>query len=1169
MFDQLPKHTRDSEENIHGFVRLNRTYYTTWSSLSGKLYETQFIRNITTCIKLQTCVCPTFANGWYIGYYNDCITFVNRRTPEVCKHVSYGNVTVNHLFFLPYTNWLIVNTAGGCYRHELDTAGGVISIGDKIIMSECVSLIAVEEYDSAVIALSYVSTISLIWTASWKIHHSFACTHVVCMAVSGHHLVAITLQRDIYNWDCVTGNLLTVFKGGWHTPTHVTIFENVLELGILTLDAEKNILALWAVNKRVDFDWPVQRISSNVDLVLTYQFEDNIKAARLYNNNIVYSTCSEVVQTQLILKSQSWQKKWLSWVNDPRTSLQEPPTSQNAIIKTMSTWSSNIFSCIDEQDIQNSLADVSFMIEDPIVFAEFERYVSKHVQTMYGVLRETCFNLMTYFYKLNIRIAHVLHSLDLPVLDLDYVLWVVAITVYDIKPSTELRKHAWKSLKTDTLLILEFLDLVQDDIVEWDIFLHHANIFLFINSENVIRSCEEGYENNWLKLFSNIKHVEFYCSENVELAWKSFTSYVLDSTRISDYELPNASDGKWEETSVIGNALWVKVNGIVRHSSYVDPKLPVLVWVPHVRISVPNNSVERALHVLDNDRWVSVKTWKHMEHACEPGYRIKNSNGDHGIIISWPMALMTSGNVVEIKMGDSIMYRPNYCNFSIEHMLRCSATSLIVQLMVDNDIPDITDNYKSVILNFLKPDSMREISCILWDLPISTFNIDNGLIWFGTETGQIIQKHIGSSKNEHIEIFGHTSKINDIQFDSNKCFTASDDGTIRIWFQNRCIKTLSVAGCIHCINIVAHNVWFLNKTSDVCVWNYKMNRPPSTIEKNRDRAIIPSIITIGRVTFVATRYITQWYNRYPYTSKRIKEQETIICFALMTTDDYLVATYGGNVYARSVDDDDEILVWETDTESVTSLIVINNSKTMTAVIGTLSGKVFLVSVMDEYPTVIWDGEYSIVKLMHYEGHIIVLTSNYSVHSLYFDAKRVVRSCSALIAASHKKDWARYFSSGNKTEFIQDIIKKGYAHGVEDFSSVIGPMIENHDNRKDWCTVEILEILLNKRTKYKKIIEKLFCFRGKLFKCSLCLGRTTSPTSAPITMLKTCGHRFHKKCIETHISKTFEWNDYCRNSWALDVNLKCPVCRVEFGQDGLLEDRKMSDICKYESSEEEV
>ena len=63
------------------------------------------------------------------------------------------------------------------------------------------------------------------------------------------------------------------------------------------------------------------------------------------------------------------------------------------------------------------------------------------------------------------------------------------------------------------------------------------------------------------------------------------------------------------------------------------------------------------------------------------------------------------------------------------------------------------------------------------------------------------------------------------------------------------------------------------------------------------------------------------------------------------------------------------------------------------------------------------------------------------------------------------------------------------------------------------------------------------------------------------------HRFHTKCIEEHCEKTKEWDDECQQNWALHCTLKCPLCKEPFTKKNLVNDRYLTNMCKYISDDE--
>ena len=95
-------------------------------------------------------------------------------------------------------------------------------------------------------------------------------------------------------------------------------------------------------------------------------------------------------------------------------------------------------------------------------------------------------------------------------------------------------------------------------------------------------------------------------------------------------------------------------------------------------------------------------------------------------------------------------------------------------------------------------------------------------------------------------------------------------------------------------------------------------------------------------------------------------------------------------------------------------------------------------------------------------------------------------------------------------YIPSIVKKLFTDITlfkkqsDDIFNIIYRCIEDVNDRKSWCEKNILDMLLLHVNKpnplVKKIITNLFCFQGKTFKCSLCLGRSTSPRRWPISFI---------------------------------------------------------------------
>ena len=138
-----------------------------------------------------------------------------------------------------------------------------------------------------------------------------------------------------------------------------------------------------------------------------------------------------------------------------------------------------------------------------------------------------------------------------------------------------------------------------------------------------------------------------------------------------------------------------------------------------------------------------------------------------------------------------------------------------------------------------------------------------------------------------------------------------------------------------------------------------------------------------------------------------------------------------------------------------------------------------------------------------------------------------------------------------------------------FSKLIDSCTADYEDRKIWCNSDVLNVLL-KSIKYhpetEQTINRLFCFRGNVFTCPICFGKSVDNEN-PISMIKNCGHRFHANCLKELIRKNSEWDDICRHEWALNVELNCPNCRVPFQPKDILLDNMMTEMCAYNSDTE--
>jgi hypothetical protein len=305
---------------------------------------------------------------------------------------------------------------------------------------------------------------------------------------------------------------------------------------------------------------------------------------------------------------------------------------------------------------------------------------------------------------------------------------------------------------------------------------------------------------------------------------------------------------------------------------------------------------------------------------------------------------------------------------------------------------------------------------------------------------------------------------------------------------------------------------------------------------------------------------------------------------LISANTYLIGTIKGEVFMYSIDDvDDTELIWVDSKESITSILPLGRSSSGndTLAIGCESGRIILTPLDENDTKDYFDyrgvNNKAIKQLVYRAPYIIALTSDYQVFLMLYQERQIEVAAECLIELSKQHDWKLFLTREKYTPIVQRILIEGmtarpHIPRPENFANIIEMCLQNDNNCKAWCKKEILDILRTGATfspkKFRPLLNKLFCFSGLKFKCTLCLGQSSSPKRFPISAITSCMHRFHTKCIDEHCKKAVEWDDECQQNWALRVTLACPICREPFNRTDLVEDKFTAELCKYSSSDDE-
>ena len=112
--------------------------------------------------------------------------------------------------------------------------------------------------------------------------------------------------------------------------------------------------------------------------------------------------------------------------------------------------------------------------------------------------------------------------------------------------------------------------------------------------------------------------------------------------------------------------------------------------------------------------------------------------------------------------------------------------------------------------------------------------------------------------------------------------------------------------------------------------------------------------------------------------------------------------------------------------------------------------------------------------------------------------------------------------------------------TEDALQVIYESVQTYDYRRMWCKPWVTNMCLDDQgTIALSILRKLCFYTGKRFdECSICF---TIATGQDVMKL-TCGHLFHRDCIETFFDTLPSYENDMLQQYALVVQPSCPNCR---------------------------
>lgn len=1116
---QTPKWMQEIEipnEEVQTFIRLTKNITSVWTR-QNHLYE---IRKDITRIDMQSDITPTYMNGSYIGWKDYKMHIASR------KHTKTHNISikVTDALGIMYSHYVVLNTNEGCYRANVKDFQTLIPLENTYLYAD---------YHQETVVLY---TDEIIVFNCWKVKHRIKASNVeYCKIHSG---IILTIQGPkVVSYDPFGGEQLFHFETTWHKPHHV-YYEHQI---VYTID--NDILAMWTVTPQKVSSWRPMTIHPKLYLLSTVHIGRS-KCIAFFDSKLLVQQ-KKVLYLSLYPESATFTSgiKTLRWIKDPVNDL--PLDSISILKSTLPIWSNKILKHIIDYGLHCNYNLRKLFKVDTTIRTDFEYFLNLYVQNHLKDFdnREYCSRYVEFSDSLSMTID--MNVLPKPTVSENFLLWIETKTVC--------KECIKKAVEDQNIIETEYLNTVQDHILDWDIVLK-AKPLEYLTVNNITRSCREGYTTEWVRLFQNLESFQ-----NVKNAWEAVYRYVLDVNVLNSYSYPNTNDGTWEMRDIILPNTWIIVDEVVRNTNGVDNiDTPVMTWIPNR--SPPSTVVERALVMLDKTFWddKGSKWVKYTSGELEPDTDIKCKEGN-GTVLSWPLALLENGTKEIIS--NVYEYKHVYFNFKIDSRVRKQAVNFIREQVSIGKMMEINPMYRSVMISLL--DTTMYLSTIFCEEKISCIacGFDN-ILWVGEQNGSILLIKNGKKTQR---MFVHKSAVKDIHFFKSIGVTASKDGTICVWDKTCMVNKITTDISIQKINIVSpKNIWLLD--TNMVTWCWNSIGYPKQIHTAGAGTSNYGIASYNDSVAVLTTRLNVWYGKYPYTIIGSNIDSAVTCLCMISEEDYIYGTKFGSVVLCSIMDSEKIILWQTKHQRITTLLAIGDY----CFVGTQLGRVACVPLeLHQTKAACWDLGSTVVGMTHDDSHVYATTMNGGLYSISYDI--VDTRCLYRMMVVFCREWPNHVMIPKNIEQIQRNIIHLYKMGKkQNFVKIFELCLEDKQHRKLWCKPDIMEVLLEGMkhfpSDYKKIMNKLFCFTGSVFTCAICQSQSVSDTNT-LSLLTTCGHRFHTKCIKQLMLKNSEWDDICRHEWALTSELNCPSCRAPFSENNILLDKDMTDICAFDSDED--
>jgi len=702
---------------------------------------------------------------------------------------------------------------------------------------------------------------------------------------------------------------------------------------------------------------------------------------------------------------------------------------------------------------------------------------------------------------------------------------------------------------------------------------------------------ENGHVATFLRLLSAF---HYQCTDETRKMYQFMIRHVFENIEDSNCDIPLPDTGKWVSKkrfmpSDVGKYIKTvdaSLTGFVTNVVHSNEGQTVM-WTPITTLmtkreltedaqiwsvyfkSAPHTLLECALTLLNVDKWsgtdkvVDFKWFKSEVGAYisedklisifDKSLRIKRATWDET-----GASIETSSNTV-IRENEGLPIEIETVEWSYAEDSTYDLTPLKIKIcsLASKKRIHLDTDYSSELLRCcIAPPIVEEHS---WEMNIPVTAAASSMKTFvvGLQNGTIYEfEHMSSFSYPLRTFIMHETQILSLYIFEERLLSLSED-TMCIWSLKSAtllFKKITELQFITAIPYVAMQFWVV-EYGDYCtatIWDLEDEIPVKKIILPEGKHFLSAYHVQDMSVLVSTTQAILWSEDRVEHVYDIAISGVITCIA-PTEDGIVGGTSTGNIFILQFDTK-EIHEWSSlGSVVVTAMAPLQHTKSI--LVGDVTGRLSIWNTTES------EFELSIPVSSSPIEHIYVDSIfAFVVHARHIKLVTIMQdraglSCQCIYnIMTWSYPWKKKVLL-NTMSIVKPVVKqclkqrKHLANAID----IIEECTEEYADRKEWCSEDVVELLLDLPGRISKLIlKRLITFKGPRIDCPIC-GDTETTDS--VSFLKTCHHRFHTGCIAEHIRKTPEYHQQMQYEYALTVELKCPTCRAPF----VSEDVKLDNI----------